>query len=98
MNQKFPYKKYKSPQERNVKDFHTGDVWEEECKWMGIDSTPSGLLFELVEAAQEVALKARFEHGETPRMTRRIITLRDEQRRRGPALKKRFDANRLFRP
>ncbi len=94
----FPYKKYKSPQERKVKDFHTGDVWEEECEWMRIDNKPSSLLFELVEAAQEVALKARFEHGETPRMTRRILTLRDEQRRRGLAIKKRFDANPLFRP
>ena len=94
----WPFKEYKSPQQRNVKDFHTGEVWEEEKIWLSTDNTPSALLFELVEAAQELALKARFEYGESPFVTNRVLALRERQRTIGPRIKKYLDTNSLFRP
>tara|TARA_R100000005_G_C4923285_1_gene155576 strand:- start:80 stop:757 length:678 start_codon:yes stop_codon:yes gene_type:complete len=94
----WPFKQYKSPQQRRVKDFHTGEVWEEEKLWLEMDAKPSALLFELVEAAQELALKARFEHGEHPSITNRILALRERQRSIGPRIKDYIDRNPLFRP
>lgn len=94
----FPFKKYKSPQQRDIEDFHTGEVWEEEKEFIEIDSKPSALLFELVEAAQELALKARFEHGESPCMSSRVFSLREKQRSVGPRIKKYMDTSPIFRP
>jgi hypothetical protein len=84
----FPFEKYKSPEERRVQDFHTGAVWEEETAYIRGHSRSSCLLFELVEAAQDLALKARFEHGESPCFTARIRALREKQKEIGLRLKK----------